>query len=434
MIKLFDKNIYSNNNLWNKNFIHTSSINYMSNVNSSTTQDINNLLNSTDSPVNNNKALVLYENFVDQKLNSEGSSSTLEAFPWFFDANGKAIDYNKEINVFQAVEIISRFLEAKYHINPDSISGVKISQLLSKFDLENKKVTVLELYNHVSSLYNKDKEFFENTVQNLNDVSIAQNENILKPLGEYGDITLNQICNKLKDLKWESVVNNGVFTVNLIPFCANLVGYGFILRSYVKHVYNQPYQKTGVDLNLQKAVRNRNLAIFSLVGAPLTLVLLKALSPSLKEIISVSFPIGNESQLDNNKNLLPGFTVFSFLNKKIPNWLKLLFKLLLLSLLVLKLLGINILDFMNSLYYLRMYCYVSCTLVIFYQLLNIYLVHKFSNKNIKISKVLPDFLINWLKEFEEISSSVENIKEFKKTCYIEICIYLSIIIIITLIF
>jgi hypothetical protein len=50
-------------------------------------------------------------------------------------------------------------------------------------------------------------------------------------------------------------------------------------------------------------------------------------------------------------------------------------------------------------------------------------LNKAINKNLKISEVLPQFLINWLKEIETSSSTKEGIKEFKKTCYTEIWIY-----------
>lgn len=87
---------------------------------------------------------------------------------------------------------------------------------------------------------------------------------------------------------------------------------------------------------------------------------------------------------------------------------------------------------MNSMYYLRIYCYVAYTLFNFYPLLNLFLQHKFSKKNVKIPKVLPEFLINWLKEVEDSNSSVESIKQFKTTCYKEVYLYLLILIIITL--
>ena len=84
--------------------------------------------------------------------------------------------------------------------------------------------------------------------------------------------------------------------------------------------------------------------------------------------------------------------------------------------------------------YLKSFFYLSWSLALIYQLSNLYILNKFINKNIKISEALPEFLINWLQEFEDSSYSVESIKQFKKTCYIEISIYLSILIIITLIF
>ena len=86
--------------------------------------------------------------------------------------------------------------------------------------------------------------------------------------------------------------------------------------------------------------------------------------------------------------------------KKIPNWLKLIFSLLLVIILVLKLLGLSSLDVLNNPYYIKIFSYISCSLAIFYELLNLYLLHKFTNKNIKISEVLPEFIINWLQEFE----------------------------------
>ena len=107
-------------------------------------------------------------------------------------------------------------------------------------------------------------------------------------------------------------------------------------------------------------------------------------------------------------------------------------KLFFLSILVIKLLGFSVIEILNSTYYIKIYLYVSCSLVIIYQLSNLYLLHKFSKQNVQIPKVLPEFIINWLNEFNVISSSVESIKEFKKTYYKEISLYLLIIIIITL--
>lgn len=89
------------------------------------------------------------------------------------------------------------------------------------------------------------------------------------------------------------------------------------------------------------------------------------------------------------------FLLLGNINKKIPNWVKLIFKLLFLSILVLKLLGFSsILDIFYNLYNLKIYIYITCLLAILYQILNIYLLYIFTNKNTKISEVLPEFIIN----------------------------------------
>ena len=103
-----------------------------------------------------------------------------------------------------------------------------------------------------------------------------------------------------------------------------------------------------------------------------------------------------------------------------------------LSLIILKLLGIIFdidLDIINTVLYLKIFFYLSWSLAFTYQLSNLYILNKFINKNIKISEALPEFLINWFKDFYVLSSNKESIKEFKKSCYINISIYIVMFII-----
>ena len=260
-----------------------------------------------------------------------------------------------------------------------------------------------------------------------------------------GEVALNQIYTSLMELKWEGVIDKMHYTVHAIPACFQLLGYGFALKNYVKYIHNRPMPAHYNEIEKKKELllRNRRLLFFALFGAPVMLASLKWVSPSLKDVATVSVstssttissPLSGDEVNNKINSLLPGFTVFSYLNKKIPSWVKLVIKLFLVFLLVIKLLGISFLEFYNSWLYLRMYCYFVSTLIIMYELLNLYLMHKFHTQTIKIPQVLPDFLRNWLKEFEAVSSRVEYIKEFKKGCYIEIGMYLSLIIIVTLIF
>ena len=111
------------------------------------------------------------------------------------------------------------------------------------------------------------------------------------------------------------------------------------------------------------------------------------------------------------------FMILGNLYKKIPNWLKFLFKLLLLIIVVIKLLGFsNIFDFLTNMYYLKLYVYIAYVIVNICQILNLYLLHKFINKTIKISDMLQEFIIDWLKDLEVISRNKVHIKNFKNTC------------------
>ena len=335
------------------------------------------------------------------------------------------------------------------------ISEVKINEVLKPFE-DNKDITVLELYKHVSSLYNKNNESFKVIADKLSMESNNNELDTIKPLGKYGDITINEAFLYLKDLKWEFILNNTRATIHTVPalHAVNFISFSLILKSYMKYVHNRPYDTNlnAMQRQVQQKIRNRNLAIFVFLGAPTILYCLRQSSISIKNVGSINFPLSESSSLalqssgyspsvrsdtqinnNNSSNIINSILLLSNINKKIPNWVKLLFKLLLFSILVLKLLGFNsILDVFNNLYYIKIFSYISGSLAIIYQLFNLYLLYKFSNKNINISEILPNFIINWLKEFEVICSSKESINEFKNICYIQILIYILILILITL--
>jgi hypothetical protein len=126
--------------------------------------------------------------------------------------------------------------------------------------------------------------------------------------------------------------------------------------------------------------------------------------------------------------------MLSNLNNKLPSWVKWILRLIVISIILLNLLGFNsLIDVLSNIFYIKLYTYLTCSLVILYQILNIYLLHRFINKNINISPVLPDFIINWLKDLETISSNNDSSQYFKNSCYIQIFIYLSIIFLISFI-
>lgn len=122
------------------------------------------------------------------------------------------------------------------------------------------------------------------------------------------------------------------------------------------------------------------------------------------------------------------FFLIRKINKFLPLWFKYFLSLLVICLFIFKLIGINYLDIIVNIYYLKIISYLLSTLAIFFQLTNLYFLNKFASKVFQISNILPNFIINWLKEFETLSSSKESINEYKYECYLQISLYLLIII------
>ena len=449
----FQNKLTNFSRLKDKRFIHSSIILY-SNLNSS--ENINQMIEISlererlfdlERERLSNLQLIKFNKEVNvedlSELGIDSSSSSInESFPWLLDDDGKNIDFRKPIGLFNGVKLISNYLEKRFQMDKNIISEVKLTEILDLFE-KNSEATVLDLYNHVATLYKNDKESLIDIADKITNDSF-KNESLnssSKPLGNYGDITLNEIILNLKNLNWEFYLNNTKATFHAIPFAVNFIGYSFMLKYFMKYVHNRPYAPNlnSMERQLQQQMRNRQLAFFIIFGTPAILVCLRKSAISLKDLSTVDIPLGisNNSQIDNNNNsnMINStlFIILSKVNNKIPNWLKLfILFILLLNILFLKLLGFNISDLINNIYYLKIYFYITNSLLIIYQLFNLYLLHKFSNDNIKISNVLPDFLINWLKEFEILSSTKENINEFKKTCYIYLLIYILIIILITL--
>lgn len=440
-----------NNKVFGNKFIHNSSILYSR----ATDHVIINLNNEKLSQLQ----LIKYEKeAVDEDIKDLGGSSFAECFPFLTDNKGNFIEFHKPINLFNGVNLISEFIEKKFDVEKDNISEVKISQLLDLYK-NNKEVTVLELFNHVGKIFDEDKNKILSSAQaSSTEVSrIPENENNLsawsldnlntnKPLGLTGDITINELIVKMKDLKWDMIYNNAKISIHALPIVTSFFTYGFVLKSYVKYVHNRPYNPHLVLLERknQEILRNKQLALFIVIGAPLTVMFMRTTAIELKNMINIDIGVNNTTEFDreNNNSTAQAINnsfllVLSKLNKKIPDWLKLFFKLFFLGILVLKLLGFSIIsDVMVNIDILKNIVYIICFFSISYQLLNLYFLYKFSNKSLKISNVLPNFIINWLKLIESLSSSkyaIEGACAAKKNCYIEISLYIAIVVIVTLI-
>jgi hypothetical protein len=60
-------------------------------------------------------------------------------------------------------------------------------------------------------------------------------------------------------------------TIHGVPVAVNAIGYGLLIKSYMKYVHNRPMY-AGINnhqIAAEMAIRNRQLAIFCVLGAPL---------------------------------------------------------------------------------------------------------------------------------------------------------------------
>lgn len=114
------------------------------------------------------------------------------------------------------------------------LSENKLTELLEPYT-QNKEVTVLDLYNHVSKLYNENRDVItelyvaENTKpqDKLGDVNsniVGETNLIDKPLGTFGDITLNEVVKYFRELEWNILLDRTQVTIQAVPTAMNLLG------------------------------------------------------------------------------------------------------------------------------------------------------------------------------------------------------------------
>ncbi len=258
------------------------------------------------------------------------NAESSDDFPWFKDKDGNNISYSKPISLFDGVAIIARYLETRHRINPDQIYEATITELLKLFK-ENKTITVDELTDHVTKLYKEDNKYFskklttetEKLSEELELVSDSEESKTYKFFGTFGDITLNQLAFNLKeltkDINWELMYEKTKLTIHGAPVAVNAISYALILKSYMKFVHNRPMEKglNASQLEIRKLGRNRQLGLFCLIGAPLTMLFLRASTIPMKDMFTLS--VGGESQVatnNNNSNLINSTLFLSTLLKK----------------------------------------------------------------------------------------------------------------------
>ena len=217
-------------------------------------------------------------------------------------------------------------------------------------------------------------------------------------------MTVNDLAVKLKDLNIENIIGSIKITINPALLLFNVISYGLIIKTYVKTVHNQPYPSnlSGDILNAHKILRMHNFAMFSLLGAPVICVLIKQiLGNSFKNMFTIE-SLG-EAGVDASMPTVSAehsaiFLILSKINKKIPNWLKRVFSIIILSIIFLIILGFSnvgvayAIPFLNNILasgcwdgvrsaglHIKIFLILLYILIIIYQSLNIFFLNRFKD-------------------------------------------------------
>jgi cytochrome c oxidase subunit 2 len=180
----------------------------------------------------------------DLKITSVSESSTYEeSFPWFVK-DGKIINYEENISLEKGVEVAAHFLKKRENFSEDDICKLKLSELIKPW-AEGKDTTVIQFLNYLSNLIDKDKNILMKSsfLPESNDTSSTASlplrmlgkEVVLplkeRPLGEIGDLTLNQIFSKFNGFNLP--VGNITMTVEAFKFVPTILIYRGIVNAYI---------------------------------------------------------------------------------------------------------------------------------------------------------------------------------------------------------
>jgi len=172
-----------NNTLFFKNIIHTSAVLNSSRVfeeaisrvsnNESLNRksDLDELVRLSNERLSSLQLIRYNKEELDEDLiESPNKSSIAESFSWLVDENGKNIEFNNSIKLFDGIKLISHFLEKRYEMDPKILSKVKLTELLEGF-LDGNDITVIEFFYHVGQIINKDENSFKISVDELSSSS-----------------------------------------------------------------------------------------------------------------------------------------------------------------------------------------------------------------------------------------------------------------------
>ena len=381
-------------------------------------------------------------------------SSYAESFPWLEYIDSRTLEtiklsLNTKVNTLpEAVQIINKYLEARLAVKTEGISETKLSEFLKPFTDSTQEITVKDLYNHIRTIYDKDPEFIKkltlsnqtklewNNLEKPTETSQIETLTKEKPLGEWGEMTVNEVFIKLRELDWETILLNHKMVIHALPLAANMVIYGFVLGSFYRYVHLQPapsYIK-GEELLKYNHRKQLKLGFFALFMAPAMIYSFKYSSHSLSDIFTIEMGTTKEIASSSSNTISPN-SLWLGLFKHIPIFLIPFLVAFFIIFLFIIIFGFDtFLIIINTPFYMKLLISSMCIILILYDFLSLYLIYMFHKSDIKISIFFPNFIIKWLEGFKETSADKGAILAFRDLYYTNITIYLFVLILIVLTF
>jgi hypothetical protein len=240
--------------------------------------EINEIQNSLDRLVGEH--LKYYE--------ENGSSSLSESFPSIYPA---AIEDGIPVtNLFDIIQnIYNRFINSDIDIDENNINT--LSNLI--------------LNDPSSGGLNENIKDILNTV--VNDLNNSINTNNLKPLGQFGDITLNELILKGQNLDFSFLMKNQELVIYPLKLISVGLVYGTVVRLFMKHCddYNSinRIKNIGEKTHFLR-VRRVNIAVTLALTAPLaTVLLVKFGKVSIFDSLGLKLGV-NKNNIVNSNELL----------------------------------------------------------------------------------------------------------------------------------
>lgn len=195
-----------------------------------------------------------------------GSSSIAESFPDLYPAPDGEEPGSNNISLFELIKkIYNRLINSDIQVNDSNIDSL---------------ITLIKKEEESENLSEGVKTVLENITLNLNETLPSVG---MRPLGNFGDITLNQLVYNIQNFNFSMVLDNTellVYPITLLPFSLVLPDYKLV-RSYMRHCDNIEDIRSPLGQNERlrmHQLRIRRVSIAAAVGLiiPLsTLMILK---------------------------------------------------------------------------------------------------------------------------------------------------------------